>query len=103
MNEPLSHGVFAVIAAMTAVTAFSRFAGFWMMGRVTLTPRIMRMLEALPGSVVAALILPVILKEGLSAATAMVAVALMMIWRRNEFLALACGIAIIAAMRAAGW
>jgi uncharacterized membrane protein len=103
MNEPLLHGVFAVIAAMTAVTAFSRFAGFWMMGRVTLTPRIMRMLEALPGSVVAALILPVILKEGLSAATAMVAVALMMIWRRNEFLALACGIAIIAAMRAAGW
>ena len=68
MNEPLSHGVFAVIAAMTAVTAFSRFAGFWMMGRVTLTPRIMRMLEALPGSVVAALILPVILKEGFSAA-----------------------------------
>jgi len=103
MNEPLSHGVFAVIAAMTAVTAFSRFAGFWMMGRVTLTPRIMRMLEALPGSVVAALILPVILKEGFSAATAMVAVALMMIWRRNEFLALACGIAIIAAMRATGW
>jgi uncharacterized membrane protein len=103
MNEPLSHGVFAVIAAMTAVTAFARFAGFWMMGRVTLTPRITRMLEALPGSVVAALILPVIMKEGLSAATAMVAVALMMIWLRNEFLALACGIAIIAAMRAAGW
>jgi uncharacterized membrane protein len=102
MNEPLAHGVFAVIVAMTAVTAFSRFAGFWMMGRVTLTPRITRMLEALPGSVVAALILPVIMKEGLSAATAMVAVALMMIWLRNEFLALACGIAIIAAMRATG-
>jgi uncharacterized membrane protein len=67
------------------------------------TPRIMRILEALPGSVVAALILPVILKEGLSAALAMTAVALVMIWRRNEFLALACGIAIVAGMRAAGW
>ncbi|MGD9921580.1 MAG: AzlD family protein [Pseudorhodoplanes sp.] len=103
MNEPLPHGVFAVIAAMAAVTVFLRFAGFWMMGKVTLTPRVMRMLEALPGSVVAALIVPVVLKEGLSAAVAMAAVALMMIWRRNEFLALACGIGIVAAMRATGW
>ncbi len=103
MNEPLSHGVLWIIAAMASVTIFTRYAGFWMMGRVTLTPRIMRMLEALPGSVVAALILPVILKEGLSAGTAMVAVALMMIWLRNEFLALACGIAIVAGMRATGW
>lgn len=103
MNEALSHGVLAIIAAMATVTVFTRFAGFWMMGRVTLTPRIMRMLEALPGSVVAALIMPVILKEGVSAGVAMVAVALLMIWRRNEFLALACGIAIIAGMRAMGW
>ncbi len=103
MNEPLSHGVFYVIAAMAAVTAFTRVTGFWMMGRVTLTPRVMRMLDALPGSVVAALILPVILKEGISAAVAMAAVALLMIWRRNEFLALACGIAVVVGMRANGW
>jgi uncharacterized membrane protein len=103
MNEALPHGVFYVIAAMAAMSAFTRIAGFWMMSRVTLTPRIMRMLDALPGSVVAALILPVILKEGLSAAVAMTAVALVMIWRRNEFLSLACGIAIVAGMRAMGW
>jgi len=103
MNEPLSHGVVYIIAAMAAVTAFTRVAGFWMMGRVTLTPRVMRMLEALPGSVVAALIMPVILKEGLSAALALTAVALIMIWRRNEFIALAGGLALIAGMRAIGW
>ena len=96
-------GVFYVIAAMAAVTVFTRFAGFWMMGRVTLTPRILRMLEALPGSVVAALIMPVIVKEGLSAGVAMVAVALLMIWRRNEFLALAAGIAVAAGIRALGY
>jgi hypothetical protein len=39
----------------------------------------------------------------LSAAIAMVAVALFMIWRRNEFLALACGLAIVAGLRATGW
>ncbi len=102
MNEVLSHGVFYVVAAMAAMTVFTRVAGFWMMGRVTVTPRVMRMLEALPGSVVAALILPLILKEGLSAVAAMVAVVVFMIWRRNEFLALACGLAIIAGLRAAG-
>jgi uncharacterized membrane protein len=103
MNDVLPHGVFYIIAAMAGVTVFTRLAGFWMMGRVTLTPRILRMLEALPGSVVAALIVPVVLKEGLSAAVAMVGVALLMIWRGNEFLALACGIAIVAGLRAAGW
>ena len=103
MNEALPLGVFYAIAAMAAVTVFTRFAGFWMMGRVTLTPRILRMLEALPGSVVAALIIPVIAKEGLSAGVAMIAVALLMIWRRNEFLALAAGIAVAAGIRALGY
>lgn len=103
MNEVVSHGAMAIVGAMTAVTVFTRLAGFWMMGRITLTPRVMRMLEALPGSVVAALIMPMILKEGVSAVVAMVAVALFMIWRRNEFIALACGIAIIAGMRAMAW
>jgi uncharacterized membrane protein len=103
MNEALPLGVFYAIAAMAAVTVFTRFAGFWMMGRVTLTPRILRMLEALPGSVVAALIIPVIAKEGLSAGIAMVAVALLMIWRRNEFVALAAGIAVAAGIRALGY
>jgi uncharacterized membrane protein len=103
MNELLPFGVFYAIAAMAAVTVFTRFAGFWMMGRVTLTPRILRMLEALPGSVVAALIVPVIAKEGLSAGVAMVAVAMLMIWRRNEFLALAAGIAVAASIRALGY
>jgi uncharacterized membrane protein len=103
MNEALSHSALVLIGAMAAVTVFTRLAGFWMMGRVTLTPRVTRMLEALPGSVVAALIMPVIVKEGVSAAIAMVAVAFLMIWRRNEFLALACGIVVVAGLRAMGW
>lgn len=102
MNEPLSFGVFYAIAAMMLATIFTRFAGFWMMGRVTLTPRVMRMLNALPGSVVAALVVPVVAKEGLPAGIAMVVVAALMIWRRNEFLALAVGIVVAAGLRALG-
>lgn len=103
MSEALTHGVVATIAAMAVVTVFTRFAGYWMMGRVALTPRVLRMLEALPGSVVAALVLPIILKEGSAAALAMLVVTLMVLWWRNEFLALACGIAIVVGMRAMGW
>jgi uncharacterized membrane protein len=103
MTEALPFGIYILLAVMAATTMLSRFAGFWMMGRVTLTPRIRRMLEALPGSVVAALVVPIAVKEGLPAAVAMMAVALLMIWRRNEFIALACGIAIVASMRALGW
>jgi uncharacterized membrane protein len=103
MNEPLPFGLFYAVVAMALVTAFTRFAGFWMMGRVTLTPRVLRMLEALPGSVVAALIVPVVAKEGLPAGVAMVAVAVLMIWRRHEFLALAAGVAVAAGIRALGY
>ena len=103
MNEVLPYGIVILLAAMTATTMLSRYCGFWMMGRVTLTPRIRRMLEALPGSVVAALIAPVTVKEGLPAIIAMVVVAVLMIWRRNEFLALACGLAVAAGIRALGY
>jgi uncharacterized membrane protein len=103
MNEPLPFGLFYAVAAMALVTAFTRFAGFWMMGWVTLTPRVLRMLEALPGSVVAALIVPVVAKEGLPAGVAMVAVAVLMIWRRHEFLALAAGVVVAAGIRALGY
>ena len=103
MNEPLQFGVYYAIVVAATVTAFTRFAGFWMMGRVTLTPRILGMLNALPGSVVPALIVPIIVKEGMPAGAAVIAVVLIMIWRRNEFLALAAGIAVAAAIRALGY
>lgn len=103
MNDVLPYGAILAIVAMTATTMFTRFSGYWMMGRVTLTPRIRRMLEALPGSVVAALVVPVMANEGWSATLAMAAVALLMIWRRNEFLALAVGLAVASAIRALGY
>jgi uncharacterized membrane protein len=103
MNEALPHGVFYVIAAMAAITAFARLSGFWIMGRITLTPRILRMLDALPGSVVAALIVPLILKEGLVAGIAAAAVALVTIWSRSDLLALVCGIGIVVGLRLTGW
>jgi uncharacterized membrane protein len=96
-------GAFAAILGMAAVAHLIRLGGFWMMARVPLTPRLRRMLDALPGSVVAATILPLVVRAGPAAAVAMALVVALMAWRRNEFLAVFAGIGLLAALRAAGF
>jgi uncharacterized membrane protein len=95
--------VFAAIAAMAVATYATRVAGFWLMGHVPLTSRIRRMLEALPGSVVVATVLPIIVREGVVAALAIGAAALVMLVWRRDIVAVVTGMAAAAAMRAAGW
>lgn len=94
--------VLPVLLVMAAIVLLMRAGGFWLMGRVPLTPRVRRMLEALPGSIVAAIVLPIVARIGLVAALAVVAAALVMTWRRNELVAVAAGIAVAIAARAAG-
>jgi uncharacterized membrane protein len=101
-NEVLPYAAFVAIAAMAAATYFTRVIGFWMMGHVPITPRMHRMLDALPGSVVAAIILPVVAKNGLPALFAVVAVIAVMVVRRNDFVAIGMGLAVAALSRAAG-
>ena len=101
-NEVLPYAAFVAIAAMTAATYFTRVIGFWMMGHVPITPRMHRMLDALPGSVVAAIILPVVVNNGMPALLAVAAVIVVMLVRRNDFVAIGAGLAIAALARAAG-
>jgi uncharacterized membrane protein len=97
--EPL---VIAALLVMAGATLLMRAGGFWVMGRVPLTPRVRRMLEALPGSIVAAIVLPVVAKIGPAAALAVAAAAAVMVLRRNEFLAVAAGVAVAVLARSAG-
>ena|SRR5690349_14992530 len=99
MIEPL--GALAIVA-MAATVLLIRAGGFWLMGHVTVTPRVRRMLEALPGSIVAAIVLPVIAKIGPVAAIAAVAAAALMILVRNELVAVIAGVLVGVAARAAG-
>lgn len=101
MNEA-GLGNIAAIVAMAGATYLTRISGFWLMAHVPLTARLRRMLEALPGAVVAATVLPIVMKTGMPAALAVAAALAAMIMRRNEFLAIAVGIATAAAARAAG-
>ncbi len=94
--------VLAAIAVMAVVTALMRTGGFWLMGRVPLTPRVRSVLEALPGAIVAAIVLPAIAKIGVVAAIGAVAAASVMLVRRNELLAVAVGVGVAVLARAAG-
>ncbi len=94
--------VMTVLLAMAALTLVLRLAGFWMMAHVPLTGRVRRMLEALPGSVIMATVLPVAVKGGPVTMLAVAAALAVMILRRNDFLAVATGMAVAAGLRAFG-
>ncbi len=94
--------VLLAIGVMAAMNFAMRAAGFWVMAHVPLTVRMRRMLEALPGSIVAATVLPIAAKGGLAATIALAAAALAMMWRGNSFLGVAVGVAAAGLVRAAG-
>jgi uncharacterized membrane protein len=90
------------IVVMAATTFVMRAVGFWAMGHVPLTPRMRRMLEALPGSIVAAAVLPIAAKSGPSALLAIAtAITVMVLWR-HELLAIGVGVVVAALARGSG-
>lgn len=95
-------GVAAAIAAMAAVTYLCRISGYYLMHVIPVTPRLRRALAALPGSIIAAAVIPSLERLGPAAALAIGAAVLTMILRRNEILALAVGLAVAIGARAAG-
>jgi uncharacterized membrane protein len=104
MNADLgSWGVVVAILAMAAVTYPMRAGGYWLMGHVPLTPRLRRILEALPGTVVVATVLPLLFREGVAAGVAITAALIVTFIRRNDFIALIAGVAAAAAVRAMGF
>jgi uncharacterized membrane protein len=91
------------IAVMAAVTFLLRAAGYGLMAHIALTPRVRRMLDAMPGSIIAATVLPLVVKSGPTAVLAVVAGAAIMVVSRNEFLAVATAVLIAALARYAGF
>lgn len=83
------------IVLMAVVTYAMRAGGYWIMGRVTLSPKVAAMLAYLPGAVLTSLVVPAVLEEGLPGVFALIATAVVMRWRGNLLLAMLAGIATI--------
>lgn len=103
MSEFLRSDVMIAFAVMAAVTVASRVGGFWLMGYVNVTPRVRRMLDALPGSIIIAAALPVAINGGPVVIVAIAAAIVVTIIRRNEFVAVITGMAVAALARALGF
>ena len=69
---------------------------------MTIGPRLRRMLDALPGAVIAATVAPILLHGGIRAVAAVLAAVLTMIVARNDFAAVIAGVAVAAAAFAVG-
>ncbi len=103
MSERDPFGWLAVLVAMTVAVYITRAGGYWLIGRVTIGPRLRKMLDALPGAIIAATIAPLLAHGGVSALAAVAAALLAMIGLRNDFAAVASGLAAAALVRAAGF
>ncbi|MDB5485775.1 MAG: branched-chain amino acid transport [Tardiphaga sp.] len=103
MTDWLRGDVMIAFAVMTAVTVASRLGGYWLMGYVNVTPRVRRMLDALPGSIIVAAALPVAVNGGLVVMFAIGAAMVVTILRRNDFIAVMTGMVVAALARAAGF
>ena len=93
-------GMWMAIAAMAGVTYAIRAGGFWLMGYVPLTRRVRSILNALPGSVIMSIILPLAVRGGTAAAIAVLTSLVVMALRRNDLLAVVCGMGAAAFVRA---
>ena len=100
-RDPLGFAI--VILVMMVVVYLTRAGGYWLIGRVTIGPRLRKMLDALPGAIIAATIAPLLLHGGLSALCAVGAALAAMILLRNDFAAVAAGLGTAALVRAAGF
>ena len=88
---------------MTLAVIACRCGGYWLIGRFTIGPRLRKMLDALPGAVIASTIAPILLTGGVSALLALRSrPRLTMIVVRNDFAALVAGVAVAAGVRAVG-
>ena len=93
-------GSVLAIAAMTAVTYLCRIAGVVVMSRVRITPRVERGLRALPGSIILATILPVVIDNGWPAMLALAATIATMAVTRIDLLSLLAGLGTLSVIRA---
>lgn len=92
-----------LIFILAVATYFCRVGGFVAMRYVPFTPPVRRALEALPGSVMAAVIVPGVIASGLPGLIGVIAAVLSMLFIKKDLAAMVFGCAAAALVRAAGF
>lgn len=92
----------SVLCLLALITYLCRIGGFVMMRHVPFTPAVRRGLEALPGSVMAAVIVPGVMIAGLPGLIGVSGALLTMYLTKRDIAAMVIGCAAVAAARALG-
>ncbi|MDJ0948236.1 MAG: AzlD domain-containing protein [Alphaproteobacteria bacterium] len=90
----------AAILAMGAVTYLTRFAGFWLVRRLTLRGRLAAALEAVPGAILISVIAPAAFATGIAESAAAAAALGVALLRGPMLLAVAASVAAVLLLRA---
>src|SRR5215813_9303953 len=89
----------AAIVGMAIVTYLTRVSGLWLMGRITLTPRIESGLRSVPGAVLISILAPSALAAGPAEIIAALATVLLMLRTKNLLISIIVGVAAVWALR----
>lgn len=100
MDSLMTDGAWLAIGVMVAMTLLAKTMGFWILGRVPLTARVRRGLEALPGGVILATIVPITLESGPAGLLGIAVATAVMAFTKKDWLAIALGLAAVAGYRA---
>ena len=80
------------IALMAVMTYLCRSGGYWLMGRVSMSPRVETGLSYLPGAVLISLVAPAMAREGIPGVCAVVATAVVMRTTNNLLVSMITGV-----------
>jgi len=92
------YGGLILIGLMALVTLVTRFGGVWIMSFIPISPRVESFINAMSGSVLIAILVPVAVEGDLAARLALLATAVVMLATKKPMPAIAAGI-----LTAAGW
>jgi uncharacterized membrane protein len=87
------------IFGMAFVTFGTRIGGYWLVDRFNAIKKIERVLRYTPGSIIAAIVAPAALMNGVDDAIASAVVILIMIWSKNLLLSMCAGVAAVLFIR----
>lgn len=100
MDNLFTEGAWLAIGVMVVMTLIAKMMGFWVLGRVPLTPRVRRGLEALPGGVILATVVPITLESGPAGLLGIGVATLVMVVTKRDWLAIGLGLVSVAGYRA---
>jgi uncharacterized membrane protein len=99
----ISGGAFLALCSMALATFLCRIGGVWLMDHLPPSPPLKRALQALPGSIILATVLPLGMKGGPAALGGLAMAMLVMIYSRKDLAALTAGMAVVVVLRQWGF